>query len=401
MTNKPLSALKAPPPSPGKTASLTLRLLFLCLLYCAFVQVVLRHYTWTSLPHDAITVPLHARDPSRATVRARYEPPGTAGSDGRAGRVAICLAGKVRSFTLAAVHDTLLDNLIGPLRAAHATDVFLLLKVEDDAERGRESARTDRAATLAAVAKLSPTVVVFLNDSQDFQSAQFDTDQRGTPVLLHPPHCNFSAPHFAKVPHTHHRSAQCMRAIRERELSAGVRYAWVYRARPDVAVLDRVIMPGGLLDNRVYLNAGPYGSARATVEWWNASGSNYTVPSFGDHFMAMRRDHADIALSAVRAVGDCRFYQVPGPHNSEGMLGYWLLAHDLTIVVDYFPWVVVRTDVGPECERLRRIHAPDQAVLRNMFHRCLDYQRRHFELLENGSWRPAPQSASAGASLSQ
>lgn len=185
-------------------------------------------------------------------------------------------------------------------------------------------------------------------------------------------------------PHSLFRSSQCLSLIREYELRHAMRYAWVYRTRPDVAFLDPVLMPDEMTPRTVYTNRGPASYVSHFVHWWrrtHAKAGDEDVPPLTDHFIAGLRDDMDVALQAVDSVRMCDFFNSPEERNSEAALGYWLLTHGVRVEVRPWLWVVVRAQKGPECYRVRAMRFGGLRAWLTMTNRCYAYYKqfpRHF-----------------------
>lgn len=287
-------------------------------------------------------------------------------------RVALCIAGNARTFYLPPVHENIIDNIVTPLREQYPTDVFALIKISDDPRPGQSTAPTKDNETLQAISLLSPTMVLLLNSSHDYKNERILTNER---EIYPPTECGESND-TAMAPFTLHRSAQCLSAIEDYEQSKGMKYRWIYRVRPDVALLDKILTPDEIEIGNVYVNEAPVHPTQKFTEWWHEKhDAHLHIPSLGDHFLAAGRVDAGVALRAVEAVNSCELFEVRGSRNSESILWFWLLSHGLRISGRLWSWSVVRSGLGPDCERVRKIPVIDPHLRDKVIKRCDFYQQ--------------------------
>lgn len=288
-------------------------------------------------------------------------------------RAALCLSGNSRTFHHSFVHEEILKNLVNPLRARMATDIFFNLKLADDARAGYGRPAANASASLEAVQKFNATVVNLIGNGTINPPRAFLSDGKSVAA---PVGCaNGSSVQF---PFALHRGMECLRLIERHEVQMGMRYDYIYRSRPDVAFLETPVMPDRIGENEVYANGIADLSTKDFREWWlqkhegDAKSANLSI---GDHFLAGRRQSAAIALSAVQALDECEFFGVAGVKNSESMLSYWLLSHNLSIGVDTASWVVVRGGTGPECWRIDMLRVSNATLHQRMISKCSSYAR--------------------------
>lgn len=294
-------------------------------------------------------------------------------SDGDA-RIALCVAGNARTFYAPLVHEKIIENVVGPLRSYYPTDIFVLMKLADDPRPGSPEASFHLNETLTAISKLSPTVVTFLNSSYDYDTNRLASKDNRT--VSAPNYCTKVDPkRTAMMPYTLLRSAQCLSAIEAHEHRTGKEYRWIYRARPDVVLLDTITSPDDFDAGAVYTSTGPWVSVRDFADWWQEKHEPFKkVPSFGDHFLAGRRSEAGIAMRAIEAIDTCELFDVKGPRNSETSLGLWILSHGLKIINQPWSWSLVRAVHGPDCHRMDLVDLPDPVLKKLLVTKCETYR---------------------------
>lgn len=159
-------------------------------------------------------------------------------------RVAVCLAGGVRTLVRPNVARSLATNLLGGL-AAHITDLFAVLRAADVAPKGTASqnehasvAPASRAELTRALGVLAPYLRALVLDHEEVGDGGGGAVAYGTPYN---PKCTLRGFMGRSVSHSMRSLAQpaswsfCMSLIEEAEsrLHRGVQYEWVVRARPD------------------------------------------------------------------------------------------------------------------------------------------------------------------------
>lgn len=299
--------------------------------------------------------------------------------------VALCIAGNARTFYVPFVHNKIIENIIQPLRSRYPTDVFVLMKISDNPRPGFPEVPVHKYATLQSIAKLSPTVVTLLNSTHDYETTRMaDGDNR---TVIVPQYCKNVNPNAtAMLPYTLVRSAQCLSAIEAREQERGKRYRWIYRARPDVALLDPIISPDDISTGSIHTSAGPWPSIKDLIDWWQEKHEPFrNIPSFGDHFLAGRRREAGVAMRAIEAIDSCEIFDVKGPRNSESSLGLWLLSNGLRIKSQLWSWSVVRTISGPDCDRMELVQVPDPVLRKIMIDKCKTFRASFMREYRNWS----------------
>lgn len=281
-------------------------------------------------------------------------------------RVAVCLAGNARTFRLNFTHDSIRQHVIDVLEPSYDTDVFFVISLDDPPRGQLPVAPREDNATLAAVAKFHPVHVRLLDARTDvlrtLRVRRIFRDRRPPiDVLRAPPGCAFTpgANGSIRVAHTLLRARQCAFDIGEREKRTGMRYHWVYRLRPDVALLQDVPLPSQLRRDVYYSNQGRTNVTAALGAWWAARHAGRAAGASGsagravaDQVGIMSREVAEVALRAFEASDDCELYAAPFLPLPEEVLRFWLLKHDVRYSALPFDWVIVRERVGLECFRM-------------------------------------------------
>lgn len=283
-------------------------------------------------------------------------------------RVALCIAGHLRSFARQSVRDSIRRHVIRPLRASGAdVDVFFHVGRGSVGKGGKRALRRRERKAKAAMEEFLPTRVSFF-------------DNRPTPVSWPPgTKCNTKRKIMKHHPPALLRGYECLLDVERHEQETGVKYGWVYKTRPDVAFGSDLSTPGELRDDTLYVNMHMPGTSTHAHRWLREQFKRKAMvlnAPIGDHVLVAARKVADVALRAVDAFRECHLYHMPnGTLNSEVGLTYWLVRNSVKYrAVDWF-WMLVRDEEGPECFRVKWIrnatHHDDMLLTR----RCLEYKQ--------------------------
>lgn len=302
--------------------------------------------------------------------------------------VAVCVAGNARTFHYNFTHESLLHSVIDRLRESHETDVFFILRTDDQPTAGRLASEENREGTQQAVRKFGPTIVRWIADEDELQREEPRYVPPGLTLYerIRPPFECDSDCHPMRFPHTLFRSRQCAFEIKRREKLRGAQFAWIYRLRPDVILPDGLPMPGNLEPDVVYSNQGRSRVTESTGYRWRLSHRFSTPVSDGpiaDTINFGARRVVMEALSAYNAVNHCDVFRSEITTGPEGLLRFWLLEQRVKWEAIPFDWIIIRGQSGPECERLEYQNGTGADPIRSM-ERCIRFAKRfsdHFPLM--------------------
>lgn len=271
-------------------------------------------------------------------------------------RVAVCIAGNARTFRYNFVHASLLKHIIHPLRRTYATDVFFILRADDDGARNRTlSAIPDMRATLRAANKFNPVNLTMITIHDEFDTLRYvPRSSHAYDLIKRPSRCTEGTQRNVRLPHALFRAKQCLQTIRMYEQKQRIQYDWVYRLRPDMLLFDRVLLPLQLRADTLYTNQGRTGMTNDMGKWWKQA-RRVMKAGYGaiaDQMSISSRHVAEVALRAFDAVDDCELYKAHGQHLPEGIYRFWLLKQNIKYKAVPFDWATVREHIGPECYRL-------------------------------------------------
>lgn len=307
-------------------------------------------------------------------------------------RVAVCICGTSRTFHHAAVHESIRKNVIMPLQANYTTDVFFIVRTDDDPAPGRQKSPERRNATLSAIQSFNPVVTVEYNKRLEMAEWRMVPRTDRTPVRIRAPkQCNFSPNRRADFSHTLYRTRDCLRQIAKHEKRAHMQYDWVYRTRPDIVFFKPVSLPFDMRKDRLYMVQSRPAYTREFARWWRRDangtenrGGNAGNGRTGDQVFAAGRAVADIAFRAVEVVNECAFYQAP-VRNIESGLRMWLLLKGVRYEARPWLWAIVREKVGPECATMRYLHVPGGSWRQGLA-LCVAFARRVKALFPGGAF---------------
>lgn len=291
-------------------------------------------------------------------------------------RVAVCICGTARTFHYQAMHNHILETFIQPLKRNYDTDVFFIVRFEDDSGSNSNPVATNESATHAAIAKFNPARVITYSgleglDNYEYIANRFVEKQPGVPCQIRAPaSCGFNSSHTkhesgSKVllerldfSHTLYRTKQCMQTIINHENRNNIKYDWVYRLRPDVALVQaETLMPSDLSRDILYLTTSPWDK---TFEAWYPTYARDDFLGYGnvgDQLFVASRRVAAIAFSAFDVVDDCDAYHMPHG-NMEAYFRYYLMKHRVPYHLPKWTWIIVRGDRQPTCRALMSIEVP-------------------------------------------
>lgn len=309
-------------------------------------------------------------------------------------RLALCIAGNARTFHYQMVHSRILENVVHPLRDVATVDVFFLIKLNDNPRPLHPTSPRRSWSTRAAIAKFHPVFIRQLGPDDDIlheihpsryhpvYKTKLDANNNTVHVLTErllskpkTPNCTADRGSRAYVPHSLHRTRQCLSEIRSYEAKhRKVRYKYLYRIRPDVVFLDVIPMPTLLAPGVVITNAVPSVNIHTLTKWWQKT-KKMTPPDTGDHFLAALTQDADVAFSAVNGMHDCEFFKLPVLRNPEAMTLFWLLSNKLTPITPMATWVLVRERTGPECKRVHMLRVTNPVEKQSMVRKCEQFRK--------------------------
>lgn len=315
---------------------------------------------WQDAPHIVrpITIPSSTTDgPQTAAQRER---------------VAVCVAGSVRTFRYNLTHRNILRRIVQPLRRDYAVDVFFLVRMGDATVRDNlRSAIKDDNATLRAIALFDAVNVTLVTDDLPSSRIRHPT-VNGLAEFIPPARCSLPDDAASRVPDALYRSKQCLRMIEHHERQHARRFDWVYRIRPDVILFDDVLLPSQLQRDTLYSNQGRPNVTTRLGLWWRRTRLS-PFAGYGpvaDQMAISSRKVAQVALRAFDATDECELYSVPGRIAPEEILRFWLLLNRVRYAAVPFDWAIVREFVGPECKRLFWQHG-DGTDWKQSIARCL------------------------------
>lgn len=268
-------------------------------------------------------------------------------------RIAICIAGHLRTFAHPSVTHSLRRHLVNPLRRVNGSlHFFFHFSTTDSVDRG------------------SP---VF----QPFRPASFSSFQPSSDCV--PPACATRTASKIQCPFALTRASECMNQIRQFERKTARPFDWVYRTRPDVLLLSDVSIPSRLRADTVYTNQHHPGTSAHVFSSLRARFPTFPRPRsvrpVGDHVVVCARRVADIVFEAPRGFGHCDVFNLSrGTVNSEVVLTYWLARSRIRFDNRPWFWLLLRPD-GPDCSRVRFIDARNVPRNRLMTRFCRRFKR--------------------------
>lgn len=270
------------------------------------------------------------------------------------GRVAICLAGDARTFSLPLVHQSILDRVVYPIARKYKTDVFFSIAIDDET---RSLAHKMQALTKAV--KLFNPVVTNIESAGIYNGHSRKVNQfhERFEWLKAPERCGLSSKdNIIRLPHTLYRASQCLDAISKYEQKSGVQYDWVYRLRPDIVMFDDIVTPDFLQHNVYYSNQGRTNVTMRMGKYWISNYGHGGYGAIADQMGVSSRRVADIMLRAWNAVDDCELYQTGFVSLPEDTLRFWALKLNQPYAAIPLNWAIVRHDLGAHCKPLYYQH---------------------------------------------
>lgn len=274
-------------------------------------------------------------------------------------RVAVCISGDLRTFTIPDVYGSLLHHVVYPLRSRYDTDVFFSVAVDEDTRSSqiKMQSLTDAINLFGPASVNIEAAGVYNGHERKFVEGLSRFEWLRAPSKCGPQLRNS----LVRLPHTLFRASQCLQMIKEHERKVGIQYDWVYRIRPDVIMFDDIVMPEHLRSDVYYSNQGRTNVTQRMAKYWISTRGHAGYGAIADQFSISSRNVADSALRAWNAVEDCELYQTGFVPLPEDELRFWLLKTGQAYSAIPLNWAIVRGDSGAECKRLYYQHgiAPD------------------------------------------
>lgn len=293
-------------------------------------------------------------------------------------RIAVCLAGETRTFYYPGVHKSILKRAIKPLQnERYKVDVFFVIRASNDTQSAYRKQLVEKAIQLFNATKVVE-YTGFENMRNNFEPKRSFERER---VFYRPPTwCKGKEQFVIDFSHALYRTQHCLDVISEHEQEHKFYYDWIYRLRPDIALMgDDVPTPRTLSDNVLHTSAWSalfdryvrgqleenHMNDPAVFVWSNNQAEQWGV---GDQFFAASRKVAQVAFNAFDISNDCSVYE-PNTRNSEASLLLYLAK----TVVPYAPmsvlWEIIRDVPDPSCNSMRFIPIPN-TTLEGRTQRC-------------------------------
>lgn len=305
-------------------------------------------------------------------------------------RVAVCIAGSARTFRYNMTYRPILHKIVKPLRAAHETDVFFLMRMEDaTVTKRRPKAIEDEDATRWTMELFKPKEIQLVTEDLPESRIRPGSVPDELAHFLPPRRCR-GLPEEAscRVPDALYRSKQCLEMIARAEVAKGVQYDWVYRMRPDIILFDPVLQPRQLRRDTFYSNQGRPAVTMRCALWWMKKRWTWRAGHgpIADQIGIASREIAESAFRAFDATEDCELYEIPGRIAPEEILRFWVMKHAIRYEAAPFDWAIVREFTGPECKRLFWQHG-EGADWRRSMGRCIRYGAAHQKLFPKSDFK--------------
>lgn len=280
-------------------------------------------------------------------------------------RIAVCLAGHLRTFTNNTVRQSIKFHLVQPLQKTGAhVDVFFHVGLHDVPKAG--TSKSEKNLTFLSAR-------TFLEEFFPIHVSWYGkiiTDCKQTKCR---------SKNGSICPHALVRLEQCLVDIKKVERRTGKRYDWIYRSRPDVAFGYDISVPESLHPKVVYTNQHIPGTSVHAHPWIRNTFPKHKAlvrTPIGDQVVVAERQVAEIAFRAVHGTFDCQLMNRmnKGTINSEVILTYWLVKHGIAYETRPWFWMLVREKTGPECHRvewIRRNRTRDS----DLVNRCLSFRQ--------------------------
>lgn len=269
-------------------------------------------------------------------------------------RVAICLAGDARTFSLPLVHQSILDRVVHPISRQYKTDLFFSIAIDDEAR-----SLTHKMQELTNAIKQFNPVVTNIESAGIYNGHSRKVNQLHERFewLRAPERCGpASEENIIRLPHTLYRASQCLDAISKYEQKSGVKYDWVYRLRPDIVMFDDIVTPDFLQDDVYYTNQGRTNVTLRMGKYWISNYGHGGYGAIADQMGISSRRVADIMLRAWNAVDDCELYHTGFVSLPEDTLRFWALKLNQPYAAIPLNWAIVRQDSGAHCKPLYYQH---------------------------------------------
>lgn len=276
--------------------------------------------------------------------------------------VAFCICGTARTFQYDGVHENIMKRMIDPIRVTHITDVFFIVRVDDDAAAGRPIAPTEKDKFDEAVRSFNPVSITTYTDVTGLNKTRYFEKTLKSPVqMTSPEFCGFKKLKKLDFSHTLFRTKQCLQIVSEYERKQGFRYGWMYRVRTDVILIGKepFITPPMMSHDALYVSLTPF-LYSVFERWWKTRPSTDVVinGSIGDQIFAGSRLVAEVAFNANDMLDECESYELP-VIGIEPALRMWLVRHNVNCYAMPWLWVIVRAYIGPICSLVGKLPIPD------------------------------------------
>ena len=274
-------------------------------------------------------------------------------------KIAVCFVGHVRTFIEPRVYQSILHNLIRPLQndTHNKVDIFMSLGLNDAPPKKHNTTKAlvTREDLLPIIPAFSPKRLEY------FDNHVPPINRTGLPQCLSAINNQTPIQLPESYPPQLYRPKICYDWIREteanvsRKLGKEFKYDWIVKARPDIAILDRISIRG-LQSDTLYMNAHLPGSTSDVLTWLRTAFPDlkeYIGAPISDTFAMIPRRYARAYFSAWKSVPDCKLHSEyilwRGRVHSEMILAYHLVTNRVKYKVMDWMYVFVRYGTGAYC----------------------------------------------------
>lgn len=297
-------------------------------------------------------------------------------------RIAVCLAGETRTLYYPAVHKSILNRAIKPLqRDDYDVDVFFLVRATDTSQPAYKKELVEAAINLFNATKVVK-YTGFENIRNNFEPNRSFERER---VFYRPPNwCKGKEKYVIDFSHALYRTQHCLDVISEYEQQYKFYYHWIYRLRPDIALMgDDIPTPRTLSDDVLHMSAWTAyydGYVRNQLRKNHTNDTAVFVPNnnteerwgAGDQFFAASRKVAQVAFNAFDISNDCDLYEF-NTRNSEGSLLLYLVKNGVPYAPMSVLWDIIRDYPEPGlCNRTEHITIPN-TTFEGRMQRCRSF----------------------------
>lgn len=304
-------------------------------------------------------------------------------------RVAICIAGTARTFEFGGVYKQIQESVIQPIKDAnYETDVYFVIRMDDDPTEGREYVNTTTKGIWNAMRSFNPVNIKVCGDQlESFNMSRYIPG--GTTFIQAPWSCGPKRP--LAFPFVLFRTKQCLQEIESYERRKRFQYDWIYRTRSDLILLENITTPDTLKRDVLYVNSWAHLFSKEFPKWWRGlHGDDVHVGSdaLGDSMFAASRQMAGRAFKAFDAYNmesNCVMYDQPD-NNVENALRYILITNNITYETVNWIWTVVRAN-GPTIGHWRFMDVENDGknvTMDQRMHMCNVYKDRWRDELPGG-----------------